>query len=125
MQAYIQQREEEIRKLRESEIQSQQTGSTDVIVCRKQQKIKLEVSDVYTETDISHILGSATGTQEQIKQGKPKPDEYASNYVAPVWDGEDVSILEESSASEDSDGTEVYGQQLDESKGDKQQKWLM
>ena len=100
MQGYIQQREEEIRKLRKSEIQSQQTGSIDVIVGGKQQKIKLEVSNVYTETDMSHSSGSATGTQEHIKQSEPKPDECASTYVATPWDGDYVSILEESSASE-------------------------
>ena len=116
---YIKQREEEIRKLRESKIQSKQTGSIDVIVGGKQQKIKLEVNDVYTETDVSHSSGSATGTQEHIKQSELKPDEYASNYAATTWDGDDVSILEESSASEDSVGTELYGQQLDKSKEDK------
>ena len=36
MQRYIQQREEKVRKLRESEIQSKQTGSIDVIVSGKQ-----------------------------------------------------------------------------------------
>ena len=119
MWGYIQQRKEEIRKLRESEIQSQQMGSIDVIDGGKQQKIKLEVNDMYTETDVSYSLGSATGTQEHIKQSESKPDEYASTYVATVWDGHNVSILEESTASEGSDGTEVYGQQLDESKEDK------
>ena len=95
MQGYIQQREEEIKKLRESEIQSQQTGSIDVIVGGKQQKIKLEVSDVYTETDVSHSPGSATGTQEHIKQSEPNPDEYVSTYAATAWVGYDISILEE------------------------------
>ena len=37
---------------------------------------------MYTETVISHSLGSATGTQEHIKQSEPKPDEYESNYAA-------------------------------------------
>ena len=68
MWGYIQQREEEVRKWRESEIQSQQTGSIDVIVGGKQQKIKVEVSDMYTETDMSHTSESATGTQEHIKK---------------------------------------------------------
>ena len=119
MWGYIQQREEEIRKLRESKIQSKQTGSIDMLVDGKQQKINLEVNDVYSETAISHSSRSATGTQEHIKQNKPKPDEYASKYAATAWDGDGVSISEESNASEDSDGTEVYGQQLDESKEDK------
>ena len=92
-----------------------------MIVGGKQPNIKFKVSDVYTETDVSHSSGSATGTQEHIKQSEPKPDEYASTYVATAWGWDDVSILEESSASEDSDGTEVYGQQLDESKEDKRE----
>ena len=87
MQGYIQQGKEEIRKLRQSEIQRQQTGSIDMIVGGKQQKIKLEVSDVYTKTDMSHSSGSATGTQEHVKQSEPKPDEYASTYMATAWDG--------------------------------------
>ena len=73
--------------------------------------------DVFTETVISHRLGSATGTQEHIKQSEPIPDEYASNYVATAWDG--IMFPYSISASEDSDGTEVYGQQLDKSKKDK------
>ena len=77
---------------------NQQTGSINVIVGGMQQKIKLEVSDVYTETGMIHSSGSATGTQEQIKQSELKPDEYASTYVATAWDRDDVSILEESSA---------------------------
>ena len=121
MWGYIQQREEEIRKLRESEIQSQQTGSIDMKVGGKQKKMKLEVSDVYTETDVSHSSGYATGTQEHIKESKPKPDVYASTYVATAWDGNEVSILEESSAYEGSDGTEVYGEQLEKSKENKRE----
>ena len=92
-----------------------------MIVGGKQQKVKLEVSDVYTKTDISHSSWSATGTQEHIKQCEPKAAEYASTYVAAAWDGYDVSILEASSASEDSDGTEVYSQQLEESKENKRE----
>ena len=92
-----------------------------MIVGGKQQKIKVEVSEVYTETDVSHSSGSATGTQEHIQQSEPKPDEYASTYAATAWDWDDVSIMEESSASEDSDGTEVYGQQLEESRKDKRE----
>ena len=76
----------------------------------KQQKMKLKVNDMYSETDVSHSLGSATGTQEHIKQSEPKPDEYASKYAATAWNWDDVSISEESSASEESDGKEVYGQ---------------
>ena len=66
-------------KIKRIIIQSKQIGSIDVIVGGKQQKIKLEVNDVYTETDVSHSSGYATGTQEHIKQSGPKPDEYASN----------------------------------------------
>ena len=50
------------------------------------------------------------------------------NMHLPIWQlhgmGDDVSILEESSASEDSDETELYGQQLEESKENKE-RWLM